>query len=700
MKKSYIFLFSLVILSLSFSSAVLIGGDQNGISVRTVNSNVYYVNGSNINATSIICSGTDKISAYNNATGVFTCTVDSGGAGSSDGNNYTDGIFISGGSTKNITLSRQGMGNISATFTDNTGSEIDPFWTANYSAFLLLASSSYVDLQNTSQNNYIIDVNTSQTNYNNAQNTSNNNYLISYVLLQNNSIINWVNSLLTSYYTKTEVDNQNTSQNNYIALNNNSINNYILYVNSTNGAGGGSYNDAWINQTIYNKSIVDTNLTNLNTSNNNYIVDYVTIQNTSQNNYIAVVNTSMKNYVDGQDSSYNTSNNNYILANNNSVVNGLTAQDNTYNTSNNNYLTANNNSVNNNIVQSIMIINQTQNNSRAVDNTSNNNYIIDYGATINATQNNSRLVDNTSTNNYIVVVNTSMKNYIDSSSFISNATRNKTTWCGDILGGPDIDFCTDATGGGAGGFVTDQPNNLNTTTPPTHNQININLSGNGDAIKFNNVFDNNWTQSIEDSGDSMKFKSETGSVLIKMLLSADQVQIKNLYGFSSYTGASAGIFKCVIGQTADILTVKNNTDETLWSVNGTGTMNATRGIILGNVYRTLWGYSVSESEANYTAINNSQTNYDNAQNTSINNYITFNNNSVMNNVNGTYRALTNRTYDNATIGMILSLSVSIAGTLPNNGTAGFSGATYNGTAIRNSTGVWGGQQNGRWKLIF
>jgi hypothetical protein len=61
----------------------------------------------------------------------------------------------------------------------------------------------------------------------------------------------------------------------------------------------GTYNDSWINQTIYNRTIVDTNIIN--------------------------VNTSMKNYVDSQDISYNTSNNNYIYSNNLSVVNWVTS---------------------------------------------------------------------------------------------------------------------------------------------------------------------------------------------------------------------------------------------------------------------------------------------------------------------------------------------------------------------------------------
>jgi hypothetical protein len=61
-------------------------------------------------------------------------------------------------------------------------------------------------------------------------------------------------------------------------IQNQSLNNYILYVNSTNGAGG-SYADAWINATIYNKGEVN----DINTSMKNY-VDW---QNTSVTNALA-----------------------------------------------------------------------------------------------------------------------------------------------------------------------------------------------------------------------------------------------------------------------------------------------------------------------------------------------------------------------------------------------------------------------------
>ena len=123
--------------------------------------------------------------------------------------------------------------------------------------------------------------------FNQTVNDSVNNYIVDYVGIQNTSLVNYIGVV-------------NTSVNNYISDNNDSVNNYILYVNSTNGAGSGSYADAWINETIYNKTDVD----DINTSMKNYAdgtfttETYVDTQNTSQTNYIGVVNTSMKNYAD------------------------------------------------------------------------------------------------------------------------------------------------------------------------------------------------------------------------------------------------------------------------------------------------------------------------------------------------------------------------------------------------------------------
>ena len=94
MKRERIILFGiLVLLSLASISAILTHG--NGITIdtstttinQTILNNTYYINGSNINASSFStqCSGTDKVInvTYSNFTGLFTvvCDTDVSGAG-------------------------------------------------------------------------------------------------------------------------------------------------------------------------------------------------------------------------------------------------------------------------------------------------------------------------------------------------------------------------------------------------------------------------------------------------------------------------------------------------------------------------------------------------------------------------------------------------------------------------------------------
>lgn len=79
MRKERIFILGILVLfSLTFISAILTHGNGGGatVSINNNNNNTYYINGSNINASSIICGGTDKFSAYNNNTGVFICSTD------------------------------------------------------------------------------------------------------------------------------------------------------------------------------------------------------------------------------------------------------------------------------------------------------------------------------------------------------------------------------------------------------------------------------------------------------------------------------------------------------------------------------------------------------------------------------------------------------------------------------------------------
>ena len=70
---------SIILFSLTFVSAFNFEG-TGGYSyknVTTYNNNTYYnLTGGGINASSITCGGTNKFSAYDNATGIFTCSVD------------------------------------------------------------------------------------------------------------------------------------------------------------------------------------------------------------------------------------------------------------------------------------------------------------------------------------------------------------------------------------------------------------------------------------------------------------------------------------------------------------------------------------------------------------------------------------------------------------------------------------------------
>ncbi len=200
---------------------------------------------------------------------------------------------------------------------------------------------------------------------------------------------NW-NSTNTTY-----ADN-NISLNNYIAENNASVNNYILYVNSTNGVGAGSYDDAWINETIYNKT---------NVYNKTEVDD---------------INNSVNNYVDSQDILFNDSVNNYITENNNSVVNWA-----------------------NSVFTSISnLINLVGNWSADKPNYYNTTYV--YNKTevddINTSVNNYVAENNNSVNNYIGSVNTSMKNYADGT-FITQADEGTLNVSNsDTLDGYDSSF--------------------------------------------------------------------------------------------------------------------------------------------------------------------------------------------------------------------------------------------------------------------
>jgi len=190
----------------------------------------------------------------------------------------------------------------------------------------------YADSQdvlfNNSVNNYILENNNSVNNYILYVNSTNGAGVgISWETAMNGTLFqtsNW-NATNNSYL---EIKNWNATNESYMTgsnftLQNISMQNYVLYVNSTNPVGGGSYDDSWINGTIDNKISTD------NSSINNWVTSvFATIANlaskvswtdlwnqvyneTEVNN----INTSMKNYVDW----LNTSNNNYISDVNTSI---------------------------------------------------------------------------------------------------------------------------------------------------------------------------------------------------------------------------------------------------------------------------------------------------------------------------------------------------------------------------------------------
>lgn len=406
-KSSFLYLLLLILLPLA--SAVLIGGPSviQASVTNNITTTTYNVNGSNINASTTDCGLGFFVQAYNNVTGIFTCVADSGGgsgstvtylnssnqsgysvlevgrsglsslfqaipdsgSGSSDGNNYTNYINITNGTSSNnqniVRLGRIGLSELSTAIQDLATN-------TSYS----LKSETY---NKTDVNLNITSANTSMKGYVDAQNlvfnASNNNYL----LANNNSVVNWVTNTFATItslldyvkwtdlwgqvYNETEINNMNTSNNNYILATNSTMRDYVLFVNTTNGAGSGSYNDAWINQTFYNKTDVNLNISINNVSVNNYIntlnstgliqnwnisgwiynwnasgliktwatitdllpyalkADYY--NKTDVNLNITSANTSQTGYNDAQNLLFNSSNNNYILANNNSVNNNI-----------------------------------------------------------------------------------------------------------------------------------------------------------------------------------------------------------------------------------------------------------------------------------------------------------------------------------------------------------------------------------------
>ncbi|MGY4884799.1 MAG: hypothetical protein ACP5NZ_04445, partial [Nanobdellota archaeon] len=282
-----------------------------------------------------------------------------------------------------------------------------------------------------------------------------NNTIDSKILTNNNSIVNWVTSTFASlanlvnlvgnwsadkskYYNTTQVNEINTSVNNYILYvnstngagsgtysdswinntvdskiltNNDSVNNYILYVNSTNGAGSSSYNDTWINQTIYNRTLVDDNITSTNLSMQNYVL-YVNSTNPGSS---APYNDTWINqtiYNTTQVNEINTSVNNYILYVNSTNPGGLSSEtDNlAYNGTLVDLLKLNNGTYTNVTNASYMTLDNF-----TIQNDSMKNYVLYVNSTngagsyndgwINNTVDSKIITNNDSVNNYILYVN-------------------------------------------------------------------------------------------------------------------------------------------------------------------------------------------------------------------------------------------------------------------------------------------------------
>jgi hypothetical protein len=110
-------------------------------------------------------------------------------------------------------------------------------WNATNTSYL---TGDNFTIQNNSIKNYILYVNSTNGAGTSYVDSWINGTIDSKILTNNNSLLNWI---VNTYNTTRNnyVDLQNTSQTNLINLNNLSMANYVLYVNSTNGAGGISW---------------------------------------------------------------------------------------------------------------------------------------------------------------------------------------------------------------------------------------------------------------------------------------------------------------------------------------------------------------------------------------------------------------------------------------------------------------------------
>jgi len=291
------------------------------------------------------------------------------GTNAQDAVTYSQLITQNTSQTNLINLNNQSVTN----YINSVASIGEPNWNANYSIFLTHATTSYVDLQNTSQNNWI----------SGAYNTTRNNY----VAFVNTSMRNYVNL-------------QNTSMKNY-------VDNQII---------SNEYDDSWINQTIYNTTQVNA----INTSMKNYVDSTFTNEN-----YVNSQNTSMRNYVNAQ----NTSQTNLINLNNQSVTNAINAVaaigEPNWNANYSIFLThATTSYVNtqNLSMRNYVNLQNTSQNSwiSGAYNTTRNNYV----TFVNASMRNYVNLQNTSQTNLINLNNQSVTNYINSVASIGEPNWN------------------------------------------------------------------------------------------------------------------------------------------------------------------------------------------------------------------------------------------------------------------------------------
>ena len=227
----------------------------------------------------------------------------------------------------------------------------------------------------------------------------------------------WIEDKL-GYYTSSEVDDINTS-----------LENYILYVNSTNGAGG-SYSDTWINDTIDAKILIqNTSLVNYIKVQNDSLVNYVGIGNTSlknymentfndtRNNYLAFVNLSMKNYVIDYTAGINTSMKNYVADVNLSMKNYVLYVNST------NGAGSGTDSFVANYSTFLTHIDWSKITNGSIWSWVNNGTIWSWAMNGTLMQGSNFTLQNISMQNYIGVQNTSVKNYADSTMTAQNTSQ-------------------------------------------------------------------------------------------------------------------------------------------------------------------------------------------------------------------------------------------------------------------------------------